>query len=455
MIIKRSGKLKLSKKALTAVFCSFSVALSSCSALNFTVDGLLNAPKLTAEQSEIHQALISSVGDNITIKYPKNGKNRSAYVVANIDDEPGEEAIAFYKYNSGNDDDNGVRVNLLDKDSDGNWYSVKELAGAGTDIDRVILSDIGENSHLNVLVGFQSVSEDTCALEVYNYDGSNFKRIGVDSYSLLETADINSDGKNEIITIREDHQDENGTILPKACTLTLEDGRIKRGEEINMYTDVDAYADSKVGKLSDNRTALFIDSLNTQGNLQTELIYYRYSRLQNPMCEDDGNLINLCTRPLGYYCEDIDRDGEVEIPTVSPMTGYENAIDDEMVYMTSFNSYEDFYSLKEKYNGYYCLPESYFIAFPKRWSEQVTVKKDTRTGETVFFKYTGDINSNMVELMRIKSCQKNQSGKYIDDGYELIDSSGQTDYLVLLPGDKREKLILTIDEVKNNFYIID
>ena len=47
--------------------------MTGCSALNFSVEGLINAPKLTSEQSEIHQALIESVGSNITLKYPKNG----------------------------------------------------------------------------------------------------------------------------------------------------------------------------------------------------------------------------------------------------------------------------------------------------------------------------------------------------------------------------------------------
>ena len=65
--------------------------MTGCSALNFSVEGLINAPKLTSEQSEIHQALIESVGSNITLKYPKNGEYRSAYVIANIDDEPTDE----------------------------------------------------------------------------------------------------------------------------------------------------------------------------------------------------------------------------------------------------------------------------------------------------------------------------------------------------------------------------
>ena len=57
--------------------------------------------------------------------------------------------------------------------------------------------------------------------------------------------------------------------------------------------------------------------------------------------------------------------------------------------------------------------------------------------------------------MRIAAVARRDSQEYVDDGYRLIANKGQLDYYVKLPEDKREQLILTIDEVKNNFYIVD
>ena len=92
------------KNLKLAAVCLSCLTMTGCSALNFSVEGLINAPKLTSEQSEIHQALIESVGSNITLKYPKNGEYRSAYVIANIDDEPTDEAMVFYEYTSNGSD---------------------------------------------------------------------------------------------------------------------------------------------------------------------------------------------------------------------------------------------------------------------------------------------------------------------------------------------------------------
>ena len=54
----------LKKLMLCSVLVS-SLLLSGCTGMSFTVDGLLGAPKLTEEQSEIHETLIEAVGGNV------------------------------------------------------------------------------------------------------------------------------------------------------------------------------------------------------------------------------------------------------------------------------------------------------------------------------------------------------------------------------------------------------
>lgn len=428
--------------------------LSGCTTLNFGVDTLLAAPKLTAEQSEIHEALIAAVGNNLTLKYPKNGSNRSAYVIANIDSESGDEALVFYEY-TGDTAEDGLRVNLLDKDENGKWVSVKEIAGAGTEVDKVIITRMGSDKRLSVLVGYQTLSGDEKALEVYSYRGGEFSRIGTTGYSVLETIDINSDGSAELVAIRRQNNTETGQVTAKAALLQLDGDELVMSQSIDMCDNVTSYAKAKVSMLADGRRVLCTDSLNAEGNLQTELIYYRYQALQNPMQLRSEKLLPLCTRPAGYYSADIDGDGVIEIPSVRPMLGYENAAAEEQVYMTSWLEYRDFYELSEKYLGYCAVSDGYAMMFPSRWADKVTVKKDTSTGETVFYKYGGDINADMTELMRIAVAAKQQSQSFIYDGYEVITSVGQLDYLVKLPTNKREQLILTIDEVENNFYVYE
>ena len=450
-------------KRLTACAAA-AVLLSGCTSINFSVDNLLAAPKLTAEQSEIHEALIAAVGNNLTLKYPKNGANRSAYVIADIDEEPGDEALVFYEYTGSETNDDGLRVNLLDKDENGKWQSVKEIAGAGTDVDKVIIAKMGADNHTNVLVGYQTLSGEEKALEIYSYFGGSFGRIGTSSYSVLETIDVDSDGANELVTIRRQTNTETGLTTSTASLLTLNKTTDEEGKEVDAVTltqsiemcdNVSSYARALAGRVADGRNALYVDAVDAEGMLHTELVYYRYSALQNPMQIRSEKLIPLCTRPYGYYSADIDNDGIIEIPVTRPLTGYESAPPEEQLVLTSWTHYVDFYELQEVYSGYYAVSDGYTFVFPGRWADSVTVKRDPVTNETVFYKYAGDINAEMTELMRIAVVPKTQVEEFTFSGYQVITSAGQLDYLALLPTNKREQLIPTVDEVTNNLYVIE
>ncbi len=425
------------------------LVLSGCSGLNFSIDDLLAAPKLTEEQTQIHEALISAVGRGITLKYPRSGSNRSAYVIADIDGEPTEEALVFYEYSSAESD--GIRMNLLDKNEEGEWYSVKELAGAGTEIDQVIISPMSKDGEMDILVGYQNPAGEN-NLEIYTYSAKGFQRIGTDSYSLLEAIDIDSDGTDELITVQKNADPETGAVTSRAYLLSVADGEIIKDDGTELCDGVTSYVRAFSGILSNGDPAVYIDEINSDGMLRTEIIFYRYSGLQAPVKLRSEKMLPLCTRPVGYSCADLDNDGVYEIPSAKPMLGYENAVAEEQVFRTTWSQYKDFYELEQKLSGYYNVTEGYMMAFPSRWNDAVTVKPDNETEETVFYKYAGDINAQMTELMRIKTVTKNESEEYLYDGYTLIASRGQIDYLVKLPTNMREQMILTIDEVQNNFY---
>ena len=413
------------------------------------MESLLAAPKLTEEQSRIHEALISAVGRNITLKYPRSGSNRSAYVIANVDNEPTEEALVFYEYSGAENE--GVRVNLLDRREDGSWFSVKELAGIGTEVDKVVITSMGSNSRQDILVGYQGVTGDNM-LEIYSYSEDNFQRIGSDSYSLLETTDINSDGTEELVTIQRTEDPDTSAVTAKAFLLRIENGEIVKDDGIDMCPGIVSYPAAHTGELPNGDPAVYVDGITADGMLITEIVYFRYSALQDPMQLRSEKLLPQCTRPVGYSCADIDGDGVYEIPSVKPMLGYEDAVTEEQLMQTTWCVYEDFYTLTPKLTGYYSVADGYTIAFPSRWNDEVTVKTDAETGETVFYKYEGNINADMPELMRIRAVLREDSEDYLHDGYRLIETVGQLDYIVKLPTNKREPLILTIDEVQNSFY---
>lgn len=446
------------KKIVILLICCSALLFSGCSFGSFSVDTLLAAPKLSEEQEGIYKALMDKVGSNITLKYPKSGSYRSAYVVVNIDDEPGDEAIVFYEYNSNpsinnNAQESGVRYCVLDKNEKGKWEAVYDRPGAGTDVDRIIVSTLDGSGNINVIVGYSTLNINDKILEIYSYSDGNMTTVAADSYSVIETLDIDNDGYNEILTVQSGG--DSGTA--SASLLSVVDGQIVRMNIIPMserFQSVASVASYVKGKLTEYNKALFIDSSYDENSLQTEFIYYRYNSLQNPVATLGEDLVLQTVRPNGYYSKDVDGDGIIEIPTVVPMKGYELLAPEDQIYLTTWSAYEEFFKLSPKYVGYYSISNGYMISFSEDWQKNVTVKRDPDSGEAVFYLFGTTLEDTDTELMRITVCSRNEAEKYEKLGYQRITSVGEIDYLVRITEDGRNDMSLDLSAVKRKFFVV-
>ncbi len=450
---KGESDMKLKKIFAACVLCAV-LTFSGCSFGSFSVDTLLEAPKLSKEQEGIYDALMKNVGNNIVLKYPRSGSNRSAYMVTNIDDEPTDEAIVFYEFNnnlpglSNNDTiDSGVRLCVLDKDEKDEWKVVSDIAGAGTDVDRIIVSRLDGSGNISVIVGYSTLSINEKVMEVYNYSQGMLTLAAQDSYSVMETLDIDNDGYNEIITV----QSGGDNALATASLLSMSEGQIVKTNIINMSERFQSVASYVKGKLTDYNKALFIDCRYDESRLQTEFLYYKYDSLQNPVAKMGSDLADFTVRPDGYYSTDMDNDGIVEVPTVVPMPGYELAAPEEQMYLTTWNAYRDYYEFYPKYVGYYSISDGYMLDFPEEWQSAVTVKRDAVTGESVFYVFDTSLEESTQEFMRISISSRDDADEYEKRGYKRITSVGQIDYLVRFTGSMED---VDLSKIKSRFYVI-
>ena len=126
---------RISKLLAAAAAC---LMLSACTSFSPATDDLMRPPRLTPEQRAINDALDdAALTQNYSLKYPKSGDHRSAFVFHDIDGDGEEEAIVFYEPSI----DNTARIVLLDR-QDGVWRSLCDLPGAGQDVEFVAFANI-------------------------------------------------------------------------------------------------------------------------------------------------------------------------------------------------------------------------------------------------------------------------------------------------------------------------
>ena len=426
----------------------FEFLFSGCAYSNMNIEGLLNAPKLSEEQSEIHKALTESTGNNIELKYPLSGNNRSAFVIYNLDDEPTDEAIAFYQKNNASSDESIIRINILDQ-INGKWQSVFDVHSVGTDVDKVILSKLGSDNQVNIIVGYGLLNQNEKALQIYNYSNGILNSMYSYIYSVTETIDMDMDNMNELITITKSN-DNNEAV---AKLFKWSNDTVINTSSIAMDKYTVSYTNIVKGMIDDETSAIYVDCLKSDGTLQTEVLMFKNNQLQNPLVEN--SLTINTSRPSGYFSTDINNDGVIEIPVTMPFTGYEtNKNINSIVPMVNWNILNSDGNLENEFSSYYNLNDSYLIILNARWLGFVTVKEDTAADETVFHKYNKESPDNMTELMRISATTHQKSPEYKQKGYKIIKSQGQIDYLVKFGNEKEEQLVWTMDELLDNFYIL-
>ena len=432
----------MKKLALLVIWLFLTITLNSltgCQAITFSMDDLLNAPNIADEQSAIYQALIESAGRGITLEYPRSGDYRSAFVLYDIDGDGEDETLAFYSVSTVAE--SNVKISVLDREADGKWRSQYELAGAGSSVERVLFSGT------DMVVGYSAQDYEENAARMYRYFGGVLEPIYEGTYSVLEKADLDGCGTQEITVVR-----RSGLGVEVEVLKTDDIGGYMK-YSLQLEEDAAAISGSAFGDYND-RKAMYLDITTESGALLTEIIYLNDGEITCPT--DSGRLTPLTQRPAGYLSRDYDGDGVVEIPYLSPFTGYEYAAWGESEYMTAWlRLSDDSTALNVKSLSYTNIRDGYILTIPNRWLNMVTVSRDEGTGVATFYSYdqSGE-NINSEPIVSFASSDSSGGGAYESAGYTVLYETDFTTYYMKTVAKEGEPLILTMDEIRDNIYYI-
>lgn len=423
--------------------------LTGCEAFTFSVDELLTAPSISDDQEALKQALYDNVGHSVTLAYPQSGDYRSTFVIADLDGDDNDEALVFYTASSATASATGenVRVAVFDRDDSDDWHAMYEIAGGGSSVDTAIVTAYGDAT--DIVIGYGTSVHDESVVSIYRYENGILRSTYDGWYTEMISADIDLCGRDEIVLFK-----KSGTAV-SVGVIKSSDGLSYVTAERMLTSSVSAISNYVCGILYGETGALFIDLTDEDGYLLTEVVYLVGDTL---VCLSAvySELLWITERTGGYLSMDYDNDGIVEIPTLGLFSGYSAGSGAEyMVNWLSYSEEERLFTAES--SSYYSLSDSYLFKLPSRWTNFVSVIRDSDTGEITFVEYdrTADSLSEMTKLLSIISVSTRNAQTYLDDGYTLIADTESTAYLYKKLASDDEPLLLTQDEISDNLYIID
>ena len=411
--------------------------LSGCT-FSTSIDGLLSPPKLSLEQEQIYDALRRAAGSSISLKYPKTGGYLSAFIVSDIDGDGEDEALVFYEKNLLRNEENALRLNVLDQ-IEGSWRSVYDLAAGGAEVEEVMISRLGSNSRTNIIVGYSMVNQGERVLSVYDYRQGELTETLNSSYSLADVCDLDRNGENELLIVCGQALSQSA----RAMTYVLaQDGSYyeSRVELNEAFTD---FANLLYGNTAEGIPCVWLDGITGPSTVQTQVLTLENGVLTLLYSDKDSGIRTV--RQSGYLTCDLDGDGVAEIPVNTLFPGYTDATESEQIPMTSWYECRGG-RLMRKCSGYYSPARQFAFVLPRRWERKVTLKQDALAEELVFYRLGRSLEDSTVPLLRLCVTDNADTAQdRLDSGYILLCSKNGLRYLAQLP-DTGDELALTVSE---------
>lgn len=473
-------------KKLLSILTVTVICLLNCGcSFSASMENLLTPPKLTEEQEEIYQELISSVGRNVKLKYPRNGDYRSAFVLHNIDGEPGDEAMVFYESKDIRSGESALRLKFLDRSS-GKWEAVYDLACPGNEIESVVFADLtadiaadsaetaqitannggsgqtsGRSSTPNIILSYTLLNQTEKAFSVLKYSDRTPVELLSSTYSCMEITDLNKDDRNELVIVSVNKE------LQTASASMYTDGgdRLELLSNTPLYGGAADYIRVTKGLLDENTPALFLDYSKGGGQSGTDVLYCYGSRLFCPdslggVAGSSGSAV-ISRQVNDYMAEiysfDIDGDGFVEVPSTTPLPGYETLTKPEQLCAVQWYTVQNDNFTQKSY-CYFSGKYRFALIFPNRWTGVVTAIPDFNNNDIVFISYDPAMGLTVTEensIMRIHSVDKDDpEAVAAAKGMKMISESDDMLYYAVNAQNNNGKLALTESELSDCFKLL-
>ncbi len=418
------------------------LSLCSCSSLDLSIEGLISPPLQDGNIYPIQKALEASVGEDITLKYPISGEYRSAFSFMDVDGDGVNEALALYNLSS--DGAVSMHLNVIDYNGD-EWISRSDVKVAANGIEKITFCDLNNDTVPEIIVGWMIYGTVDKQVGVYSYDGSILNQRAMENYTDFLCEALRAGGNDELIVINLNTKDKVSTVKVLAINET---GIAETGSAM-LDGGATSYMSPIVGRLADGSPALYIDATKGTGTL-TEIIWFEGKTLRSTY--DAVAESSVTFRSAAVNVRDINGNGIMDIPLMTPLKSTETKAEPDKVYVTSWSEY-DGKRFTTVLNALMNYTDGYYLTIPDRLTDRLHLTRKTDSRLRIFYSYDlkNDIQGNEVFRIVATTKQEMSDGKY-DNGYEILSESKETVYLAkIIEGNELE---ITVEELKANFYVI-
>lgn len=293
----------LKKRILALSLLVISLFLCACDAR--TIEQMYCLPKRSQEYQNLQAAIDRAMG-NLSYCGPTAGENQQTVQRADLNGDGVEEYLLFAK------GDSEYPLHILVFAQKGEEYALlSDIECLGTGFDRVEYVDIDANAGVELVVGRRLSDDVMGAVSVFSFASGEAQKLVSSNYSKFLTCDIDSDGKGELVILREG---DDGA--QKGVAIMYDHGAdgIARSCEVDLSQSAANIKRIMVGALHGGAPAVYVASSSDGETLVTDVFAMKNGTFSNISFSNESGTSVATLRDHYVYAEDIDEDGILELP---------------------------------------------------------------------------------------------------------------------------------------------
>ena len=403
---------------------------------------LYSLPTLPAKYTELNQQLKSILDAGAEYAAPTSGTNIQPVQLVDLDGDGGEEAIAFFRES---DAEKPLKIYIFTA-LDDTYVQTDCIEGSGTAIYSIAYSDLDGNGQTELLVGWKASTE-LQVLEAYTLGSRGAELLVRSNYVKYTTADLDQDGRQELMVLRADDQGEGIADYYK----WQEDGSLSSQSSARISaTMAELSQQGKItkGMLRGEFPALFVTSVTENPHAVTDILAVRNGELSNIVLSEvtgvSKEITTFCTR----YPTDVNGDGLTEVPrlVLLELPGEESGYYQQIEWCQ--------YDIRGKSTvvcrTYHAVEDGWYFKLPQAWGDRIWVERTTTMDETVVTFYIRESEKPFLRIFSITG--SNREIRAVRGNRFVLSRQPETIYAAeFLAANESWRYGATMDEVRAAF----
>lgn len=406
-----------------------------------TVDEMYCLPKRSEAYQELQKVLDTEL-QNMEYCAPLSGMNQQPVQAADVDGDGVSEFLVFAKAAG----ERPLRILVIERE-DQTFTLTDTLQFSGTAFDQVEYISMDDKSGVELVVGIQLSDQLLRSVAAYTFaDGKGEKLLDA-NYTNFLTVDLDRDNQGELFVLYPGQTEESPGFV---ALYEVEKGVVERSLEVKLSAPVSRLQRVITGELAGGEAAVFVASALEDTVLVTDVYALRSGALTNISLSNESGTSVSTIRNHFVYAQDIDEDGQLELPALIPMKAMSerNTQSEDLIrwYSLSITGEE-----VDKLYTYHNFVNGWYLVLDSTWAQQVTVTQDS----TGYSFYLWDLaKENAIRVLEVQMLyDQDEISQAMENGAILLYQGESSAYVGVLTSDAAQ-FGLTQEWLRGSFYLI-